>query len=310
LYTQFDGGRGPDTAARWNWQIGLRMEQVWNTTTSELLQTNRGNDYFNLFPSAKIKRTHGDASTSALSYGRRINRPGLGQLNPFIDITDSLNQYGGNPALVPELVDAIELAHDRSVRKGDLGLRAFYRRARNSIQTFTVLDSNGVAFSRPENFGAMHTAGGELLLAFPVTRFCNVNLSASLYQQWLDDPLLENELLAWYGKAIVAIVPWKSAKLQVAANYTAPVLLPQGKVEAVYFVDAGFTQSFANGRGRIGITGQDLFRTMVTRRQLSSEDFTFTRSFRVDSRAVLFSLGWTFGGEFKEQVMENRFKND
>ncbi|HSF44579.1 MAG TPA: TonB-dependent receptor, partial [Chitinophagaceae bacterium] len=112
VYTTLRSSFGTDE--KWKYEIGLRLEQMINKGESDKASSSFSNSFFNYFPNLNISRKFSSGSTIKLNIGRRINRPWLGQLNPFIDITDSLNRYGGNPNLKPELVNTAELGwgHD------------------------------------------------------------------------------------------------------------------------------------------------------------------------------------------------------
>ncbi|MGY2134480.1 outer membrane beta-barrel protein [Hymenobacter sp. HD11105] len=66
---------------------------------------------FQLFPSAGLKRTLSDQHESTLSLSRRIDRAPYSQLNPFREIMDRAKPEGGNPELVSQTSDNVELNH-------------------------------------------------------------------------------------------------------------------------------------------------------------------------------------------------------
>jgi hypothetical protein len=41
-----------------------------------------------------------------------------------------------------------------------------------------------------------------------------------------------------------------------------------------------------------------------------TNDFSFQRIFKVDTRAALLTFAYTFGTTFKEKLMDNKFSND
>jgi len=96
----------------WNYATGIRAEQVSNNGSTNIQSTKFNNDYLKLFPTAHVAYNFNQKESVKLSYGKRINRPGLGQLNPFVDITDFLSPHSGNPNLKPEIIDAYELTYN------------------------------------------------------------------------------------------------------------------------------------------------------------------------------------------------------
>ncbi|MBL0033308.1 MAG: TonB-dependent receptor [Bacteroidetes bacterium] len=118
-YIQYTGWVGEKQTPKWKYTFGLRAEQVWNNGNTELNPLKFTNDYFNLFPSANLICYTEQKNMLKLSYSRRINRPTFGQLIPFTDITDSLNQRAGNPKLNPELAHSVELSYNQFFQKGE-----------------------------------------------------------------------------------------------------------------------------------------------------------------------------------------------
>ncbi|GMQ28088.1 outer membrane beta-barrel family protein [Algoriphagus confluentis] len=314
VYAQYSGFIGSEQQARWKYNVGLRAEQVWNTGETPDGSTDFRNDYFNLFPSASISFFTPKQNSLKLSYGRRINRPGLGQLSPFTDITDSLNQRSGNPYLKPELIHSMDLTYDYNISRLSLSLSSFYRIRNNAIFPFTTLDENGVAFTQPMNFGNARTYGAELIATYSPFPFWNLNFSFSAFEQLIEENESTVELLvqqtSWYSKLINNFSLSPTSKLQLIANYTSPTAIPQGESVAVYFIDLGFQQNIWKGKGRLGLTVTDIFDTQEYGFITSDDNFDFSRVFKLDTRAVMLTLGYTFGGSFREKLMENRFRND
>lgn len=85
----------------WKLNAGLRGEQTTTEGRSnEALLFDRS--YLNLFPTVSVTRQLGEQNSASLSYGYRINRPLLQDLNPYILYFDSLVTLRGNPNLLPE----------------------------------------------------------------------------------------------------------------------------------------------------------------------------------------------------------------
>jgi len=314
VYGQYTGWTGSKDEPRWKYNIGLRAEQVWNNGANLDETEEFRNEYFNLFPSANLFYYTQKRNNLKLSYSRRINRPGLGQLNPFTDITDSLNQRAGNPQLKPELIHSIDLGYSHSLKSASISLTSFYRIRKDAILPYTVLDDNGVAFTQPFNFGKAATYGFELITSYnPFSRW-SINFSFSAYEVRIEDEGtvadLSTSQVNWYSKLINNFTLFRDSKLQVIASYTSPTAIPQGESVAVYYVDLGFQQKIIKGKGRIGLTVTDIFNTQEYGFITSDSNFHFSRIFKLDTQAVMVTFGYTFGTSFKENLMENKFKNE
>jgi outer membrane cobalamin receptor len=312
-YVQFRSYTGTKEEPRLKYELGMRVERLsyhGQSTNSEAFSK----QYLNFFPTATLAWYMAKESFIKFNYGRRINRPGLGMLNPFVDITDSLNPHSGNPYLEPELVNALELGYNHDWHHFNFTLNAFYRRGTNTIMNYVFVDSAGKALSKPINIGSNETYGLESILGFQAGTVWQANASLSLYQQNLRGEVngeqIRSDAFTWYVKTVQNFSLWKGGKLQVVANYQAPLAVAQGKRIAVYNVDMGFQQRILNNKGRIGVTVTDVFNTMRNGYNLYTTDFTSWRRSRVDSRAVIVTFAYTFGTAFKEKLMENKYSND
>lgn len=99
---------------RINFKLGTRYERTQITADDP-----KGNivipAYDNLVPSINISKTI-KTSTYKIAYNRRIQRPGLQQLNPNVNLANPLNISYGNSSLSPELTDNFELSLSKSIK--------------------------------------------------------------------------------------------------------------------------------------------------------------------------------------------------
>lgn len=297
------------------YDLGLRAEKVINegTSTSNSSISFQRN-YFNLFPTANFAYFLNNSDFLKLSYSRRINRPGLGQLNPMIDITDSLNQHGGNPYLKPELVNAFELGFNKEGDGWSLSSSAFYRLSNNIIRPFIDLKPNGVALTTPQNFGHATTYGVEEIMDWFPAKFWSVNTSVSIFDQKIDGSYsssdVVNEVVSWYGKMIHNFSLSKQTKLQIIGAYNSPTAMPQGTRMAVYNIDLGFQTKILKGKGGLGIVLSDIFNMQSSGNFASASNFSLERTFKIDTRAIFVTFAYSFANVFKESLLDNLFSND
>jgi len=304
-----------EPSASFKYDIGLRAEKVLNEGTSiSNSSISFQRDYFNLFPTANFAYFVNKSDFLKFSYSRRINRPGLGELNPMIDITDSLNQHGGNPYLKPELVNAFEVGYNKEGEGWSLSSSAFYRLSNNMIRTYIDLKPNGVAITTPQNFGNATTYGVEEILDWFPAKFWSVNTSLSLFDQKIDGNVVStdvaNEVVSWYGKMIHNFTLSKQSKLQIIGAYNAPTAMAQGTRMAVYNVDLGFQTKILKGKGGLGIVISDVFNMQSSGWDLSAANFALNRKMKVDTRAVFVTFAYSFANIFKESLLDNLFSNN
>ncbi|HEX8350116.1 MAG TPA: outer membrane beta-barrel family protein, partial [Hymenobacter sp.] len=80
--------------------------------------------------------------TLRLSLSRRIQRPNIYYLNPYINQSTPNSVYYGNPELSPELTNAYELSYSMFGKKGSFNASAYVRRTGNSIERYTFYNDS------------------------------------------------------------------------------------------------------------------------------------------------------------------------
>ncbi len=314
LYLLYTGWIGTKQEPTWKYQFGIRPEQAWNAGDNAQSSYYFSNNYFQLYPSASLIYYTPKRNSFKLAYSKRINRPSIGDYSPFVDITDSLNVWSGNPEIKPEISHAVGLTYNLAFKKASLSTSLFYRLTNNSIFPYTIVDNSGVSTTRPENFGNSSTYGVEAIFTYNPFSFWKINIDASLYEQIIEQNaqlrnVLKNQLTG-YAKFINNFDVWKNGRLQITANYTSPIAIPQGLKKEVYYIDLGFQQKILKGQGRFAITVTDIFDTQATETTVSDINFNYSHYRKVDTRAVMLIFAYTFRSEFKEKLLENKFKNE
>ncbi len=108
---------------KWSAQFGLRLENTNANGNSDGYTYSSSNNKFNytqtkfkraytqLFPTAYFQYSANEKNQFVLNYGRRIDRPDYGDLNPFVHFLDRYTFEQGNPNLSPQFAHNIELTH-------------------------------------------------------------------------------------------------------------------------------------------------------------------------------------------------------
>jgi ferric enterobactin receptor len=95
------------------------------------------NSYFNLLPSLSATRTLKEPGhTLRLNYSRRIQRPNIYYLNPYVNQSTPNSVSYGNPELSPEFANNFELSYSTFSKKSSLNLSAYLRYVGNSIESY------------------------------------------------------------------------------------------------------------------------------------------------------------------------------
>ena len=126
--------------------LGSRLERTvlaatFRTTNSDI----PARSYLSLLPNGNAQYAFSDNNSLRAAYSRRITRPYIDYLNPFVDRSDPKNLVFGNPALDPELTDSYELAFNTNGKAGSLNIAASVRRTGNAIESIRLgPDAEGI----------------------------------------------------------------------------------------------------------------------------------------------------------------------
>lgn len=118
-----------------NASAGLRTEKTdatgdLTTFRPELEEAPVVQNYWSWFPNVSVMYQLSPKYTAVISAGRRINRPDYNVLNPFNNRMSELSYEKGNPYLLPEIVNNIELGLTVANR---YNFKAGYSRTKDQI---------------------------------------------------------------------------------------------------------------------------------------------------------------------------------
>ncbi|TVT43582.1 TonB-dependent receptor [Hymenobacter setariae] len=115
--------------------LGGRVERtgLW----AEFANTNTGipyRSYVTPLPNANLSYTLSKTSSLRLAYSRRISRPYIYYLNPYVDRSNPINYSYGNPDLDPELTHSVELSYNNFIKTTSFNIALSVLRTGNSIE--------------------------------------------------------------------------------------------------------------------------------------------------------------------------------
>ncbi|MEL6560149.1 MAG: TonB-dependent receptor, partial [Bacteroidota bacterium] len=156
-----------------NWKLGkkhsliagVRYEYTRLEGSFDELPTNFENDYSNVLPSIIISRKLKKFSTLKGSFTRRIQRPGLRVINPFIERDNNRNISFGNPEVEPELTDQYELNYNTFIKKSTVNASLFFRRTTDIIESFLNINEEGISETTFRNIGTSNSVGTNIFIS-------------------------------------------------------------------------------------------------------------------------------------------------
>lgn len=226
---------------KFNYQLGLRIESSKYDGTLITKSQSFSNEFpFSLFPSAFATYKLTDKQDLQLNYSRKINRPNFFQLIPFIDYTDSLNLSKGNPDLVPEFTNLIELSYQNQIGSGhNLLATTYFKNTSNIIARYQYRDKNPSPGSKPDsvifttfaNASNTYTYGLELTGKNKIASWWDLTTNINFFNTTLDAGNLpggvDDEQFSWFAKMNNNFKLPSSFSIQLSGDYQAKTLVSQ-----------------------------------------------------------------------------------
>jgi hypothetical protein len=164
---------------KWTVKAGLRDEMT--TIRADFLSNELpfSTNYNNLLPSVAIQDKISKTSSINFGYSDRILRPGILQLNPFVDRQDPLFISFGNPGLKPEVNHSFNVNYG-IYKKVSFNFGAGYSFSNNTIEAVSTLTGDGVTAVTFENLGKDRNWTGNVNINIPLTQKLNVSINGQL----------------------------------------------------------------------------------------------------------------------------------
>src|SRR6185312_8003529 len=279
------------------YELGVRAES--SNYNGEL--TNTGEKFSNsypvsLFPSLFLSKKLKNNQELQFSYTRRINRPNFFQLIPFTDYTDSLNITRGNPNLVPEFTNSLELSYTKTFKGGNSFLASIYYKHSDNLITRYL--SPGVnPFTGKEdiintyiNANSSYSYGTELTSINKLTKWWDLTTNVNVYQSHINTTNIpgstsQDAMVSWFGKLNSNFKLPKSFSIQLSGDYQSKTNLPinnnqggpggggpfgqaqsssQGYIGSIWGADIAVKKSFLkNNAASVSVSMNDIFRTRI-----------------------------------------------
>jgi outer membrane receptor protein involved in Fe transport len=245
-------------AKKTNLKAGLRGEYT-NISGVAGNSLNFKNDYYNLFPSAIISQTLSASTTLKLSYNRRMQRPSLFYLNPFLDESDPENQRRGNPALSPELTDIVELGYSTYIKGSVINASVFYRNTQDVIESVYNPAEKLTSYF---NVGTSKSYGFNTFASYnPLPKWTLMgNFSLSTYE--VKDPTTQvsTGVFANYTAFLRSAVSFKKGwNSEIFGVYNGPKRTFQGTSGAMAFYGGAVKKEILKKKGTVGLNVFNVF---------------------------------------------------
>ncbi|MGQ7856253.1 outer membrane beta-barrel protein [Pedobacter sp. WC2501] len=295
---------------KWGVKAGMRLEIT--TINADFISVNSKVDrtYSNFIPTVVFQRNFGSQSNLTLGYTQRIQRPGITQLNPFENKSNTLYWETGNPDLLPVLNHNFELTYSNS-KKGSLNLSVNYLFANNSVQEVAALGKDSVTRYTYQNIGKNDDLGFNLSFSYPIATGFTVNANGRISYLWLNGT--SNGHFAsnrgFKGNTNVSFSKFLEKydfRISLDFGTNSPEIYLQGKSRSSYNSSLSLNKKFFNKSLSLSASVSNPFeryRNWYTR--FTTPDFVSDYNFRNNFRRFNFSVNYKFGG-LKSAIKKNK----
>lgn len=329
------------TLEKWSYQFGVRLEQVnvqanaIKTNDTSIEEIPFTNDYFQAYPSAFVTYNPSEKNAYQMSFSRRVDRPGLQQVNPIREWSTPRISSFGNTELQPQFTNSIEANYTRQLEKGSVTGGVFYRLIEDNISRFVYIDRNDIPAANSilsyDNFDNTTAYGIELSGNYKPTKWWNFNTSFDLYSQSqtgtteiLDttDPSTatladiktqktEVQNVVWNFRIFNNFKATKALSFSIFAMYRGEEKGIQFIRKPMYFVNTGLRYSFLEEkRATISFNYSDVFNTMRFEFEAGTP-YPSAGNFNWESNTWNIALSYRFGGgKYRALKRKNRDKNE
>ncbi|WP_285059598.1 outer membrane beta-barrel protein [Pedobacter ginsengisoli] len=178
---------------KWGAKAGLRAELTdvkFDLSSGEKYNID---PYLNLFPSLSVNKSFKQRYNLMASYSVRVNRPRENSLNPQVNNNDPLNINYGNPDLLPELTQQMDMAFSIYGKRWSFLPRLAYSRRQAVIERYKTVLQTGVGETTYDNVASNSEFGlflnGNYRPYKTISTNANISFSQATYKSILNNSL-------------------------------------------------------------------------------------------------------------------------
>lgn len=285
---------------KWDVKIGSRLEHtkvkgVFETSGQELEQ-----DYYNFIPSVYISRKLKEKHDLSFSYSKRLRRPYIWDLNPFVNNTDTLNISYGNPHLKPEVTHSLEIGYSYFKNSNSINIRLSQNFSNTQIIQYTLFDNTtGIAATVPYNVGENRFTALNTSMNLKLWKIWSLSVNAGVQYNFIrnrNNPSQKNSGLSGNGNLSNTFDLTKKLSFFNSAGFWQSPIQLQGKYPFNYWYDAGLTYKLLKNQLRISLrAGNFLQHYFNFKREFHDKNFVQTTTNSFVLRNIGLNVKWNFG---------------
>lgn len=261
-------------------------------------------DYGTFIPSFTLQKALSQSSSLKLTYSKRISRPSLTYLNPFINKSNISAQTKGNPNLDPEVSQTIEFGYSTFSQKRSLNISAYYKYTSDLIEGIaTPLTGEVGTITNYQNIGNNKSFGMSFFGSVNPFKALSIrgNFNAFTYKP---DPTGIYNLEQSTNGTSIQYSAFISGTLQLNKNISAEAFVIQnsskktlqGTNPAFNLMVFGVKKQFWNKAASLGLNIVSPFKENLEFKQnLTGQGFAQSSTFKFPIRSFGLTFSYNFG---------------
>lgn len=274
---------------------GVRMEfsKYFAQSNNEVLQGNESR--FNLFPNLSIAYKLSKDWDISTGYAMKISRPTFQDINPAIIYIDTLSYFQGNPALIPEIHNKLNL---KFTYKSYASLTFNYTRKSNMLGWYIDQDINNPAVTKAtqKNIDKSDIYSIDLMLPYQ-NKLLTCYLATGVILTNTNDKManiVDLNKPMWYAySGVNANLPYK-IKFGTNVRYFTKGVENIFYFDPVFRMDLSLQKTFCNDKLSTTLSWNDVFRSDKMNTYTTLNERYIRYNYYYDQSVVQLSISYRF----------------
>jgi outer membrane receptor protein involved in Fe transport len=308
VYVQFSGKTGA-----LSYQAGLRGELTHIGIEDRAGTYTNEKNYNRLFPTLNVSYRFNERTTLQGSYSKRINRPRLGMIYPFNELTDLSSRYVGNPDLNPSYANVFEIAFLKNWKTLTFNPSFYYQRNTGVMEDYTFRNAEGLFITMPVNIKRETRHGFELSVLYNPVKWLQVNTELNLFH-YAEQGSYKDQSFDYSGNTLTARV---SAQLklknklafQTLYNFRGANATAQTHTDALHSIDVGLSKTFLKDKATLMFDISNLFGLRKSNSRTAGADYEISQTSIPNAARYRLTLVYRFNQKDNQTVRQAKSGN-
>ncbi|GAA4398748.1 TonB-dependent receptor [Nibrella viscosa] len=292
-------------------EAGVRVEYVdlrYEVNPNHNTYKSDGYTYSQPFPNVRVSYKLNDGNRLSFFYNRRVDRPNEVDIRIFPKYDDAEIIKVGNPGLQPQFTSSFELGYKTNWNDGSLYSAAYHKTIDATITRIgTIVPGSTLIYNVFQNAGRSYNTGFEVVLSQKAGTWGSFNLNLNGYRNTIDAFTVVNQypvpstFSAERQQLISGNVKLNGnfrlpgqLDAQITAIYLAPDLVPQGRIDSRFAIDAGLKKAIQKGKGEWFLNATDIANTLRIRREVQGAGFSYVSTDYYETQVFRVGYGYKF----------------